>query len=686
MTKKTLYLDLETYSATPIKSGTYRYAADAEILLFAYAYDNLPAQVIDLTADSSAIEYVKELIDGADMLVAHNSMFDRSVLSHHVSSVNSAKNWHDTMVQAYIHSLPGGLSDLCDLLGIGADKAKDKEGKKLINLFCKPQGANRKIARATADTHPAEWDKFVEYARLDVEAMRAVHKALPEWNNETERPHWVLDQKINDRGFLVDVDLVESALTAIDAEKIYLKGRAKEITGGVIASASQTQAVVDYLRDYHDIQIPDLTKPTVEKLLTDDGLPTAARQLLENRQSISTTSTSKYTALANAVNADNRLRGTLQFAGAMRTGRWAGRTFQPQNLPRPTLSQTAIDNGILALKANCAELVTDDIMALASSSIRSAIIAPVNKKLVVSDLSNIEGRVQCWLASQQWKLDAFSDFDKGIGYDLYKVAYAASFGIAPADVNSEQRQIGKVQELALGYQGGVGAFSTFAEVYGIDLNQLANDAWHTLPEKEVAEAANWLEVRKQDRNYDHTMTDRAFIACDVIKRMWRTAHNNINDLWYELERAAISAIEMPTRVFRAGMLAMRCDGAWLRIRLPSGRYLCYPNARVHEGKIQYKGVDQFTRKWKYLDTYGGKLFENICQAVARDILAHNMHTIDDAGYKIVLTVHDEVICETPDTDEFNEAHLSALLATPPQWAKGLPLAAGGFECYSYRKD
>lgn len=679
-----LYLDLETYSATPIKHGTYKYAANSEILLFAYAFNDEPAQVIDVTADSQALTKIAEIMSRATVTVAHNSMFDRTVLSRHIANVSKSDKWLDTMVKAYIHSLPGSLALLCNILGVSADAAKDKDGKRLINLFCKPQGKSRKISRATAQTHPADWAKFIEYARLDVEAMRAVDKALPDWNTDIEQPHWVLDQTINDRGFTVDNDLVQSALSAIALEKTHLTHVTHGLTDGVVASATQNQALITYLKDYHDFAIPDLQKATLEKLLDDKELPHTVRLILENRLQISTTSTSKYQALARSVNGDGRLRGTLQFAGAMRTGRWAGRTFQPQNLPRPTLSQCDIDIGITALKAGCAELITDNMMELASSAIRSCIVAPVGKKLVVSDLSNIEGRVQAWLASEQWKLTAFSDFDNGKGHDLYKVAYAKSFGVKAADVTSSQRQIGKVQELALGYQGGVGAFATFADVYGIDLDVLADDAWNTFPQTDISDAASWLEIRKQDSTYDHVMSDRAFIACDVLKRMWRTAHSNINDLWYAIEKAAKDAIAMPTRVFRVGKIAFRCDGSWLRIRLPSGRYLCYPNAHIHSDGLMYKG--NHLNKWIYLSTYGGKLFENICQAVARDILAYNMHAIDAAGYKIVLTVHDEVICECPDDPAYNDVHLSELLANRPPWAADIPLAAGGFECYSYRKD
>ncbi|WP_341352820.1 DNA polymerase [Psychrobacter pygoscelis] len=689
----TLYLDLETFSETPIKHGTYKYAANAEILLFAYAFDDASAKVIDLTdvdpndewGFAEKLTQIDLLLSCADQLVAHNSMFDRNVLEANGFNTPHYK-WRDTMIKAYCHSLPGGLATLCDVLNIKAEHTKAADGRKLIHLFCKPLGKNRNLERATRETHPDEWAKFVEYARLDVEAMRAIDKAMPEWNMATEQRHWQLDQIINDRGFTVDTELVDTALKAIAVEKKRLAKQTQNMTDGAVDSATQRDAMLEYILSEYGITLPNLQKATLERRIADPDLPDAVKDLLNNRLQASTTSTSKYQALARSVNDDGRLRGTLQFAGAARTGRWAGRTFQPQNLPRPSLKQAEIDTGIEALKLGCADMLTDNLMELTSSAIRGCIVAPEDKKLVVSDLSNIEGRAQAWLADESWKIKAFSEFDRGIGDDLYKLAYAKSFGVSPKSVTKDQRQIGKVQELALGYGGGVGAFVTFASVYGIDLDQLANDAWDTLPRDEMHKAQNWLEVCKKDKKTAPKMSDRAFITCDTLKRMWRNAHPNISQLWYDIEGAVKSAICNPAQTFRANKLAVRRDGTWLRIRLPSGRYLCYPNIRLKDDSIQYMGTDQYTRKWQYQNTYGGKIFENICQAMSRDILAHNMHAIDKAGYQIVLTVHDEVICEAPDNADFNHEHLSKLLATNPDWASDMPLAAGGFEAYRYRKD
>ena len=683
----TLYLDLETYSKIDIKrAGTYKYAEHSEILLFAYAADDRPARVIDVTHDPAGKVKINKLLSAAQTIVAHNSMFDRTVLNYNACKT-AIDSWRDTMVTAFSHSLMGGLDALCGLMGISEDVAKSKDGKALIRLFCKPQKVtkNQPHARATRDTHPEEWQRFIEYARLDVEAMRAVDKKLPNWNMPIEHRHWQLDQKINDRGFKVDLELVTGAQKAIDIEMLQLAADTDAATDGVVSSTTQRAALLDHLLAEFNLDLPDLTKATVEAALADKGTPRGARYLLNNRLQASTTSTSKYKALENSVNSDGRLRGTLQFAGASRTGRWAGRTFQPQNLPRPTYDNDYIEQGIEALKNGCAEVLYDNIMELTSSAIRGCIVAADGAKFCVSDLSNIEGRAQSWLADEEWKIQAFYDFDRGAGPDLYKLAYAKAFGVPHQSVTKDQRQIGKVMELALGYGGGVGAFVTFATAYAIDLDALATSMWHTLPHDDVEAAKSWLKMRKNDPSYDAVISDRAFVLCDTLKRMWRKAHPNINNLWYALEDAAKMAITNPRETYSAGKLAARRDGAWLRIRLPSGRYLCYPSPRVVDGQIQYKGKND-KNQWCYLTTYGGKLFENICQAMSRDILAENMHAIDDAGYAIVLTIHDEVICETPDKPEFNDEHLSELLATNPDWCIDMPLAAAGFQSYRYRKD
>jgi len=685
---RTLYFDLETFSTTPITHGTHAYAANAEILLAAWAWDDGPVQVLDLTAPNTRPDGLMQAISDPDVeVVIHNSHFDRTVVRHAWGINIPTERIHDTMVQAMAHSLPGSLGMLCEVLGLPTDKAKDKDGKRLIQLFTKPLGKNRKLDRATRETHPEEWERFKAYAVSDIEAMREVKKRMPIVNfTPAERALWQLDQRINDRGVAIDLALVDSAITAIDRAKHDLAGRTQALTDNSVASTTLNEVFRLHVMEAFGVDLPDLQMATLEKTLALPDLNPALRELLLIRLQASSTSTAKYRVLLRGTSLDGRLRGLLQFCGALRTGRWAGRLFQPQNLPRPTLKQKAIDAGIEALRAGCAHLTTDNVMELVSSAIRSCIVAAPGSKLVVADLSNIEGRVQSWLANEEWKLKAFRDFDAGQGPDLYKLAYSKSFGVAPDKVTGDQRQVGKVQELALGYEGGVGAFATFAGAYGIDLDDLAEKVLLDAPEGVVAKADKFLEWTKKDKRPRYGLSEDAFVACDVLKRMWRDAHPNISGYWAALKDLVIKALVNRGNTFNELGLRVRASKNWLLLGLPSGRALCYPSPKIEDGdRITYMGIDQYTRKWTRIHTHGGKLFENLCQAVARDIMAANMPLIEAAGYRIVLTVHDEIIAEAPDEPRYNAEHMAGLLAANPGWAPDIPLAAAGFETYRYRK-
>lgn len=683
-----LYLDLETYCETPIKNGTHAYAENAEVMIFAWALDDGEVHVEDLTNEAISVHLWKLLLDPSIILIAHNSGFDRTVLRHAFKQYDlKIERWEDTMVQALSHSLPGGLDVLCDIFKIDTDKAKDKVGKQLIQLFCKPRPANQKIRRATSETHPIEWARFVEYAKNDILAMRELHKKIPKWNYKgAELALWHLDQQINDRGVCIDLELVECAITAVDKAQKGLAKRTKSLTDGEVEAATQRDAMLKHILEVHGVSLPDMQKSTLERRLNDDSLPNAVRELLAIRLQASTTSTAKYNALYKGTSSDGRLRGTLQFNGASRTGRWAGRLFQPQNLPRPVLKQSEIDQGIEALKIDLADAFYDNVMELTSSAIRGCICAPKGKKLVVADLSNIEGRALAWLAGESWKIKAFYDFDDGKGHDLYKLAYAKSFSVSPEDVDKEQRQVGKVQELALGYEGGVGAFLTFATAYGLDLDAMAEQAFDGIDPSIMNEAIRAWEWHKKERRTTFGLKKKTWLVCDSFKRSWRYAHPNIFAWWSELKQAATNALQNPNTPFKCRKVDFIKKGSWLLIRLPSGRFLCYPGAKVEDGKISYMGNNQYTRKWERLYTYGGKFAENITQAVSRDVLGHNMPIIEQAGYEIVLSVHDEVITETPNIDDFNDTDLSKKLSTNPNWALDLPLAAAGFESYRYKKD
>ena len=642
---KTLLLDLETFAERDLKTyGTWAYAEVAEVMLLAYAWDDGPVEVVEFPSAG----FMQSLIDQADQVVIQNSHFDRTVLGFMQVRIPTDKIF-DTMVVALLHSLPGSLDKLCQVLAVPFDMVKDKEGKRLIQLFCKPRPKKQKIRRATKETHPAEWAEFVEYARMDIVSMREVYKRLPKVNwTPAEQALWRLDQTINDRGVQIDLDLAHAALRAAKEAGERLAVQAKDMTDGAVPSATQRDALLTYLRDVMGVDVEDLRKGTLAALLKTD-VPDDVRELLEVRLQAAATSPAKYRVLTRATSEDGRLRGTIQYCGAARTGRFGGRLFQPQNLPRPSLKQPMIDAGIEAIKLGMEGDLFNDVMELCSSAVRGTIVAAPGQKLVIADLSNIEGRMLAWLAGEERKIEAFRTFDRGDGYDIYKITAGGILGKDPKDVTKDERQVsGKVPELACGYQGSVGAFAAMGAVYGV-----------YLPE------------------------DKAL----AIVKAWRAKHPKTVSLWYDCERAARNAIRNPGEVYRAGKLAFRRMGGWLRMRLPSGRYLCYPSPEVDgDGRLSYLGQNQYTRKWERLDTYGGKLVENATQAASRDILAAGLMAAEAAGYNPVLHVHDEILCETPDDPSFNADGLAALMSRGTQWSVGLPLAAEGFETYRYRKE
>lgn len=685
-----LYCDLETFSPVGLKKhGTYRYAAEAEVLLWTYAFDEGEVQCWDVTAEPEMPDDLKAtLADENVTTVWHNGGgFDTVVLDAVGIHIPMSRVF-DTMACAYAHSLPGSLDTLCQVLKVDASNVKHSTGKKLIQLFCKPRPKNMKVRRATSATHPKEWAEFVAYAKADITAMREVYAKLPKWNYKGfEYDLWLLDQKINRRGVAVDLELANAALRAADKAKEALAEEIAEQTSGEVQTAGQRDALLAYLWEAHGIHMEDLRKSTAESLLSSEDLPEDVRELLLIRSQATMTSTSKYKAFIDATSADGRFRGALRFCGASRTGRWSSVKVQLQNLARPTMKNAEIELAVSTIKQDSAHLVYDNVMKVLSNCIRGTIVSPKEQKLIVSDLANIEGRLAAWLAGEEWKIKAFNEFDAGVGADLYKLAYAKSFNVDAASVDKEQRSIGKVMELMLQYSGGVGAFVTGAATYRVDLDDMADKALPNIPEETIAEARKFLEYCTKEGSGTHDLSEKAFLACDSLKRLWRGAHPAISSYWKELEDAFREA----TNNIGVKIQARRCtfvrQGGWLRVILPSGRSLCYPAPKVDsDGKISYMGIHQFTRKWQRIDTYSGKLFENICQAVARDIMAYAMVEAEAQGYKIVLTVHDELICYAHDAPEYSIEGLERIMSQQPAWAEGLPLAAAGYEGYRYRKD
>lgn len=691
---KTLWFDTEAYSECDLKThSTHRYAehASTEITVAQWAVNDGDPIVEDLTGRLPPSAELRAHLEDPDVIVvAHNSHFDRTMLRRIWGIDVPVGRWRDTMVKALAHGLPGGLDKIGQIVGLDDDKAKDKRGKELIQLLCRPRPKGHTLRRATRDTHPKEWREFLEYSRQDIVAMRAIDQRLPSWNyreGHDELALWHLDQKINDRGFAVDLALARAAIEAVAVEQTRLKREVSEATNGLVSSPSKRDQLLTFILSEYGVQLPDMKADTLRRRAEDPELPEAVRLLINLRLEATKTSTAKYKAVENVASSDGRLRNTSQFCGAARTGRWAHRNFQPGNLFRGDMDPEDVKLGIEALKGGFADVLFGDIMRLTANAVRGCIIAPPGKKLCIADLSNIEGRGLAYLADERWKLKAFTEFDAGIGADLYKLAYARAFNIDPKNVTKLQRQIGKVMELGLGYGGGVAAFLTFAAVYGLDLDELADATWASAPAEMLERAKGMLEWFKKKRKSTHGLSDRVWIACEALVLMWRDAHPATTALWAALEDAMRLAIASPGQTISAGRhLKVRKDGAWLRVRLPSGRYLCYLQPKVEEdGSLSYFGVDQYTRSWKRIRTYGGKAAEQSTQGFARDVFAGNAPGIEDAGYEIIVGVHDEWVTEAPDTDEFSGEDLAARLARPKTWAPGLPLAAAGFETPRYSK-
>lgn len=696
----TLYLDLETYSEIDLYTcGGYRYAEACEIMLWGYALDDGPVGVWDLTAGGHMPPDLGSYLYTADTLCAHNSQFDRVVLRRSTFGWQynfDIPRWRDTMIRAYAHGLPGSLDALCDIFKLDGAEAKQKTGRQLVNLFCKPQKIGQ-VRRRTRETNPAEWEDFKEYLRHDILSMRRLDKILPTWNDtKAERDLWHLDQVINDLGVKVDKDLASAALIAVAKEKAQKDLQTQLATDDVVSSATKRDQLLQHILQEYGIVLPDMKEATLLRRFEDPTLPDGVKTLIGLRLDSCGMSTKKYDRMLHAACADGRIKGMTQFCGAARTGRDGGRIVQLQNLPRPTHKNYVIDAAIAdvknggmldAIESGCADVLYGGAISVLTSAIRGALVPAGGKKFVVSDLSAIEDRTLAWVAEEEWKVQAYRGIDAGTNpFDLYKLTYATMFGVAPETVGKAERQLGKTLSLACGYGGSVGAFVTFANINHIDLSELHLAARPNIPGHVWDAAARYYEKAKE-QGKTLGLIKEVFCTCDSLKRMWREANPYIEQFWNEIDNAVRAVLQGDARFVSVNSIAVDKQGVWLRIQLPSGRFLCYPSAKLSDGKIEYLGMNQYSKKWGWVRSYGAKFVENIVQAIARDILLqHAMPIADRAGYSVVVRVHDELICETPDTAEFTHQGLSKILSITPAWAPGLPLAAAGFEAYRYRKD
>lgn len=655
---KHLSVDIETYSDVDIgKSGLYKYCdTDVfEILLFAYAYDFGKVQVIDLASGQTIpAQVLVDLQDPAVIKHAYNAAFEITCLNR-CGYRTPASQWRCTMLHGLYLGYPAGLARLGEALGLPEDKRKMAAGKALIRYFCvpcKPTKRNGNRTRNLPKHDPDKWKMFKEYNAQDVVTEMADYQRLaaypvPDWVQED----WVIDYKLNCRGIQLDMDLVKGAL-AIDAEhKEDLMQQAIALTG--LSNPNSRNQLLAWLNDNTELSLEKLTKETVaESLQVADGV---AADVLRIRKNMAKSSVSKYQAMDRAVCHDGRIRGALQFYGANRTGRWAGRLVQVQNLPHDVppaidvarhLAETGNRKGM--------ELLYGDVSSTLSQLIRTAFVAPEDAMLCVSDFSAIEARVLSWLADEQWRMDVFAK-----GGDIYCASASNMFGV-PVEkhgINGHLRQKGKVAELALGYQGGPPAL--------ISMGALKQG----LTEEELP---------------------------DIVSR-WRGANPRIRDFWYSVGGAAMSVVQtaQPAGLPHGIVFARECNLLYgydyLTICLPSGRRLFYPQPYIAENQfgrpaIHYRA--QVGAKWVNASTYGGKLVENITQAIARDCLALAVKRLVQHGYKPLMHIHDEVVLEVPKAELHDDEidRINAIMCAPIPWAPGLLLNADGFVSPYYKKD
>ncbi len=682
---KKLWIDVETRSPINLKTmGQKPYSLKVEVILVQWAIDDGQVSVEDLTKFKPSGALIRAA-ECADEVWAHGADFDRTMLeTTDWWPIVPWEKWRCTMALARMHGLPGGLDKLSEIFKLPQDQAKDKRGYELIQIFCIPTTDGTYNDRGS---HPKEWREFMEYGDKDVVAMRAVYKHCPKWNATPRMwAFWHLDQRMNARGIKMDLKLATGAKEAALKAQKALRGKTVALSEGDVDSTTQVARLKAYCAAY-GVDLPDMTADTIERRLEDESLPEHIKELLRVRQQASKSSTKKYDRVLTQ-NVSGRLYNLLIFCGAQRTGRWAGRTFQPHNLPRPKHQQWDIDEAIERFRDGGIESYAQkEVLGLASSALRGLIISDDGRKLCISDLANIEGRDMAWIAGEEWKLEAFRAYDRKEGPDLYKIAYARAFNINPEDIGDEdfRRQIGKVMELALQYYGGVGAFCSMADTYGLRLEDLAVSAWPVIPDSFKAEARKaWAKAIKRNRTYG--LEERIWTVCHALVLMWRAAHPAICNFWAELDEACKKALRVKNKVFPVGKyINVDRVGNWLRIQLPSGRYLSYPAPRGDDYTSSFLGVDPYTKQWKRLSTYSGKRTENIVQASSADILMDGLLAADEAGYNPVLSVHDEALCEPPDNSRFTDKGLSALLVQSSLWADGLPLSAKGFTSYRYRK-
>lgn len=653
-----IFIDIETYSSVDLKtSGAYKYIAspDFEILIVGYAINDGPVISVDLAQGETLPEEFEEaLFDPNYRKHAHNAVFERLSFKRIGYDV-PAEEWYCTAVKAAYTGLPLSLDQVSKVLDL-QDKKLDT-GKSLIKYFscpCKPTKVNGGRTRNYPWHAPEKWEMYKEYNRYDVLAEREIHYRLLQYDiPAVERELYAVDQVINDRGILIDPTLAKSAINIDEEYSEVLMAQARALTH--LDNPKSSPQMCKWLSLKTGDSITSLAKDVLPGLIKQYSNNPDVKEALILRQKLAKSSIKKYYAMINCATPDNRVRGTFQFYGANRTGRWAGRLLQLQNLSKNHLDDIDTPRDLVRARDwDTVEMLYDDVPDILSQLVRTAIVAPENKILAVCDFSAIEARVISWLAEEDWRMDVFRGDGK-----IYEAAGARMFNVPISAITktSPLRQKAKIAELALGYQGHLGAMKRMGgESMGLS---------------------------------DTEMTS--------IVRKWRDANPKIVELWAEVEDCAMEAVRYHRQVIGTSRdLIFDCNDEVLTITLPSGRALFYRNPQIKEKakgrttikSLFYEGLNQETKQWTLLDTYGGKLVENIVQAIARDLLAFSLINLHKAGYAITMHVHDEIIAEI-DYDGFEQEtynQMAALMGQAPSWASDLPLNADGYLTKYYKKD
>lgn len=652
----TLSIDIETYSSVNLlKSGLYKYvqSPDFEILLFAYAYDDQPVQIVDLKRGERIPYFVVMDLHRPDVIkTAFNAAFEYYCLSKFFDT--RLEQWHCTMVHSLYCGYPGSLAGVGEAMQFPQDKQKMSAGKALIKYFCVPCAPTKRNGGRTRNLpehHEAKWDLFKDYCKQDVVTEREIKQVLSRYLvPEYEHNLWVIDQLINMNGVVVDEQLVNGAL-AISAQMTdELSGKARNITG--LDNPNSVAQLKQWICQNSEMELDSLNKQVIAELLEAKSGTEEMQAVLKIRQEMAKTSVKKYQAMEKAVCSDGRVRGLLQFYGANRTGRWAGRLVQVQNLPRNYIESLDTARELVKKqKIEALKTIYGNVPDTLSQLIRTAFIPGEGYEFAVADFSAIEARVIAWLADEQWRLEVFRTHGR-----IYEASASTMFGVPLEKIkkgNPEYalRSKGKVAELALGYQGASGAL--------IQMGALNMG----LQEEELP---------------------------DIVQR-WRASNRRIVDLWYSVERRAVECIETGYASSLPHGISFSRDGRNFMITLPSGRTLFYVQpqlVRDERGfkRIHHMGQNQTSKKWSLIQTYGGKLTENIVQAVARDCLANALTNLHMAGYKINFHIHDEAVLEIPKGGSQNLDEAIKLMCIVPRWAEGLPLNADGFTGDYYKKD